>query len=159
MENLKCLTLGYIIFFQTYLIYINIMTKKKTGMDIRGKHKEVKISVLLSALLYMTALLSVFSEVIYLHMLPMRFLRSETSSLAGIIILTAGIAVVIIASRTLGNSWRFGMIEGQKTELIQTGVYAFIRNPYFLAYFTMFSGLFLIVPGLILLLIIKIILS
>lgn len=154
MENIKWITLGYIIFFQAYLFYINTMTKKKTGMDILGKHKEVKISVLLTLLLYTAALLSLFSGDIYMYMMPVRFMQSGLVKITGVVILTAGLAVVVIASRRLGNSWRFGMIENQKTELIQTGIYAFIRNPYFLAYFTMFSGLFLITPGMILLLII-----
>ena len=41
------------------------------------------------------------------------------------------------------------MHENQKTELIQDGVYAHIRNPYFLSYFIMFLGLFLIRPSIV----------
>jgi protein-S-isoprenylcysteine O-methyltransferase Ste14 len=40
------------------------------------------------------------------------------------------------------------VIDDQKTKLVKTGVYAYIRNPYFLSYHLMFLALFLIRPSL-----------
>ena len=34
----------------------------------------------------------------------------------------------------LKDSWRVGVLEEQKTELITTGIYRFTRNPYFVSY-------------------------
>ncbi|MBW2675876.1 MAG: isoprenylcysteine carboxylmethyltransferase family protein [Deltaproteobacteria bacterium] len=46
------------------------------------------------------------------------------------------------------------MHEDQKTELIQDGVYAYVRNPYFLSYYILFFGLFLVRPSLVILLLV-----
>ena len=50
-------------------------------------------------------------------------------------------------SAQLRESWRVGVHDNQKTELIQSGIYKYIRNPYFLSYFIMFFGQFLVRPS------------
>jgi len=40
----------------------------------------------------------------------------------------------------LKDSWRVGVLEDQKTELVTTGIYRFTRNPYFVSYFLMFAA-------------------
>ena len=52
-------------------------------------------------------------------------------------------------SAQLKESWRVGVHEDHKTELIQNGIYANIRNPYFLSYFIMFFSLFLVRPSIV----------
>ena len=63
-----------------------------------------------------------------------------------------GLSIILawIVSAQLKNSWRVGMHENQKTELIQNGVYGYVRNPYFLSYYLLFFGLFLVRPSLVL---------
>ena len=39
-----------------------------------------------------------------------------------------------------GDSWRVGVLEDQKTELVTTGIYRFTRNPYFVSYFLMLAA-------------------
>ncbi|RLD12244.1 isoprenylcysteine carboxyl methyltransferase, partial [candidate division KSB1 bacterium] len=45
--------------------------------------------------------------------------------------------------------WRVGVIEADKTELIRTGLYARIRNPYFDGYFLMFLAFIMIRPAVV----------
>ncbi len=51
----------------------------------------------------------------------------------------------------LKDSWRVGVLENQKTELITTGIYAYSRNPYFVSYIIMFAAYTLILQNAILL--------
>jgi protein-S-isoprenylcysteine O-methyltransferase Ste14 len=60
------------------------------------------------------------------------------------------------ASAHLQDSWRVGIHKDQRTNLIQSGVFKYIRNPYFLSYFVMFFSLFLIRPSVLLLVLIAI---
>jgi len=58
--------------------------------------------------------------------------------------------LVGIISAQLKDSWRVGVHEDQKTTLIKDGVYAYVRNPYFISYYIMYFSLFLIRPSIIL---------
>ena len=51
----------------------------------------------------------------------------------------------------LKDSWRVGVLEDQKTELITSNIYRFTRNPYFVSYFLMFASYTVIQQNLILL--------
>ena len=59
-------------------------------------------------------------------------------------------------SAHLKESWRVGIHEDQKTELIIDGIYRYVRNPYFISYFVMFFSLFLVRPSIIILVLIAI---
>ncbi|MCP4370343.1 MAG: isoprenylcysteine carboxylmethyltransferase family protein [Deltaproteobacteria bacterium] len=48
------------------------------------------------------------------------------------------------------DSWRVGVLEDQKTELVTTGIYRFTRNPYFVSYFLMFAAYTVLLQNLIL---------
>lgn len=52
-----------------------------------------------------------------------------------------GVLVFIIAMLTMGDSWRAGIPERDKTELITDGIYRFSRNPAFLGFDLMYIGL------------------
>jgi protein-S-isoprenylcysteine O-methyltransferase Ste14 len=67
-----------------------------------------------------------------------------------------GVSIILgaIFSAQLKDSWRVGVHEDQKTTLIKDGVYAYIRNPYFLSYFIMFFSMLCIRPSLLLLVLI-----
>jgi protein-S-isoprenylcysteine O-methyltransferase Ste14 len=64
-----------------------------------------------------------------------------------------GISILLgwIGSAQMRESWRIGIPKDQKTNLIQNGIYACIRNPYFLSIIIMFLGLFLVRPSYIIL--------
>ena len=58
----------------------------------------------------------------------------------GLALLGANMLVAAASLVQLGDSWRVGVIEGQKTALVESGIYRFSRNPYFLSYLLMFGA-------------------
>ncbi len=57
-----------------------------------------------------------------------------------------GLLFCLLAQLTLGSAWRVGIDEERQTPLVQSGIYAHIRNPTYLGLFLMNAGLWLIWP-------------
>lgn len=64
----------------------------------------------------------------------------------GFIIGLAGLTFCLYAQLKMGSSWRVGIDEKVKTELITTGLYKWIRNPTYLGLFLLNFGVWLIWP-------------
>lgn len=65
---------------------------------------------------------------------------------AGAAIGAAGIALTLVAQMQMGASWRIGVDEGSRTELVTSGVFAVVRNPIFSAMILAAVGLCLAAP-------------
>lgn len=65
---------------------------------------------------------------------------------AGAVIGAAGIALTLVAQVQMGASWRIGVDEGARTELVTSGVFAVVRNPIFSAMLLAAVGLCLAAP-------------
>ena len=154
MIYIKWIVLLYLIIFDLFFVYINLKTKKKTGLPVRGKSKDVRIASVLTFVFWSIVLISLFIPSFHYVFAPISFLQSDLLIILGCILLFIGLIIGMISARELGASWRVGVLEDQKTELVQTGIYRFCRNPYFLSYFIMFLAPFLIVPSMVLLLLV-----
>lgn len=154
MTYAKWIVLIYIIIFTIFFLYINQKTKKKTGLPIRAKTREVRIAIILNSAVFAAALISLFIPNYSGISLPISFLQFKLLELIGIISLFISLIIGIISARELGTSWRFGILEKQKIELVQIGIYRSCRNPYFLSYYLMYLALFFIVPSIVLFLLI-----
>lgn len=73
--------------------------------------------------------------------------------IAGIIIAVSGDVVFIISVITMKDSWRAGVSETDKTELVTGGIYQISRNPAFLGFDLVYIGIILVFFNWILLLI------
>jgi len=89
---------------------------------------------------------------VYRLFLPLGIIRHTITTYIGFILFSISIIMGWIISGQLKDSWRVGVPREQKTPLVRTGLYAFVRNPYFLTYYVMFLAMFLIRPSLALLL-------
>ena len=79
-------------------------------------------------------------------------LLTKTNALiVSIILLVINVLVGMASLIGLKDSWRVGVLEDQQTSLIETGIYGFSRNPYFLAYLIMFAAYTILLQNIILL--------
>lgn len=67
---------------------------------------------------------------------------------AGIVLFALGLAATVASQQWMGRSWRVGVDERERTELVTAGPFAFVRNPIYTALTTVFAGLALVVPSL-----------
>ncbi|MBU4318854.1 MAG: isoprenylcysteine carboxylmethyltransferase family protein [Proteobacteria bacterium] len=142
----KNLFLLLTLFYLGTFITRNVLVKRRTKQKIRSSDPLVAASMVFTGLCILATLIAVRSEPLYRLMMPMDFLRHPMVSSVGLVLFACSILMGWVFSSQLKKSWRIGVHEQQKTELIQNGIYAHIRNPYFLSYFIMFSGLFLVRP-------------
>jgi len=134
----------------------NRVVKTKTQQRVRAASSILNASVVLTALCIFATICSVYSDGFYRLMGILFYLKSPIVSNAGIALFGISIAVGWFVSAHLKESWRVGIHEDQKTELIMDGIYKYVRNPYFISYFIMFFSLFLVRPSIILLALIAI---
>ncbi len=84
---------------------------------------------------------------IYQFLLPIRYLESTALTIIGQILLFVALFWVMTAQVHMQKSWRIGIDEDVKTELVQTGLFRFSRNPIFLGMRIMLLGFFLTMPN------------
>jgi protein-S-isoprenylcysteine O-methyltransferase Ste14 len=96
---------------------------------------------------FVVVVLFAFSPNIYPFLLPISFLQNNILVIIGAILLFTALIWVLIAQVYMQKSWRIGIDEDVKIELIQTGLFKISRNPIFLGMRIMLLGLFLIIPN------------
>ena len=79
-----------------------------------------------------------------------RFLNNNSAVIIGLVLLAFNLIISAASLINLKDSWRVGVVENQKTELIISGIYRFTRNPYFVSYILMFAAYTVILQNLIL---------
>ncbi len=138
-----------LIFFILAFAVRNIGTYLATGKSIKGKSVQLTISVLLSA--------AVYGLIIWRLIFPGTRWGAGPGrpdfgviEITGLIFITAGFILGLLALIEMKNSWRVGIRYDQKTELVTTGIYRFSRNPYFLSYDLLIFGYILIIQSILL---------
>lgn len=80
---------------------------------------------------------------------PLGPLGSAPVAWTGAVAAVAGIALTFVTQVAMGASWRIGVAEQERTDLVTDGPFAYARNPIFTAMTITAAGLFLMVPNLI----------
>ena len=156
-EKVLIVTLS-LIFLGTFVAR-NLIVKGKTKQRIRASDPILTASIIFTNLCIFTAVFSTSSDHFYQILGVISLLRSPIVVFLGFFLFATSIIMGWYVSAQLKASWRVGVHENQKTQLIQNGIYQHIRNPYFISYFTMFFSLFLIRPSLVMLILIAISIS
>ena len=136
--------LALIVLLLFYGIYFTkMLIQKKQGIQTRqiGKRKEKelhRVELWMSAATLLAPAAQLLSIALDWSWLPdaARWAGFDAGLLGDLIF---GIAVV-----TMKNSWRAGIPDGDKTELIQDGIYRWSRNPAFLGFDLMYLGVCLL---------------
>ena len=66
---------------------------------------------------------------------------------AGLILTSISFIWLIIAQYQMGKSWRIGIDQEHKTELVVKGVFSISRNPIFLGMIVSTLGIFMLIPN------------
>lgn len=79
--------------------------------------------------------------------LPIDFLDVELLKIVGMTLMLFALIWTIVAQNQMKNSWRIGIDNDMKTELVTFGLFSISRNPVFLGMIVSLIGLFLITPN------------
>jgi protein-S-isoprenylcysteine O-methyltransferase Ste14 len=66
---------------------------------------------------------------------------------AGIVLFALGLVVTVGSQQWMGRSWRVGVDESERTELVTGGPFAFVRNPIYTGMTMAVAGLAMLVPS------------
>ena len=77
---------------------------------------------------------------------------SQAAAWAGVALCAAAIALMLCTLVSFGTSFRVGIDTENPDKLVTTGVFAFTRNPIYVAFALLLAGEFLILPSWVLLL-------
>ena len=131
------------------------IAQKKQGIQTNqiGVGSKPKRVLRIERLMGAATLLVVPIEVLSIAVFPQWTLLSCLSDCpalqwAGLIIAALGVAFFITAILTMADSWRAGIPEKDKTQLVQTGIYRISRNPAFVGFDLVYIGLLIAFPNL-----------
>lgn len=151
----KIVIIGYVILYTGVAIAIrSFILYKNTGINpfekmgktgIKGFNE--KILMLGATLVPIIAMIYLIGGNVYEYLVPIKYLEIERIKQIGIVVMLIGCSIGNIAQFQMGNSWRIGIDEEEKTELITNNLFQYSRNPIYLGLLISFLGFFLIAPN------------
>ena len=146
----------FVFFLRSYLLWkrteVNPLTFNKTD-DAHGYNG--KVFTFISLLELVVVFIYSFKSEWYQYLLPFWYLEHDYLKYIGWGLLGLSLILVWVAQSQMANSWRIGIDEKNKTELVTSGLFSFSRNPIFLGIMIANLGLFLIIPNAFTLLIVS----
>ena len=129
-----------VVFYGCY--FLKMIKQKKKGIQTnqmgKGKVGFVKaIEVALKVISLIVPMIEIISIITGCNMMPM------TVRIVGCVVGILGDAVFVISVVTMKDSWRAGVSETDKTDLVTDGIYKISRNPAFLGFDLVYAGIFL----------------
>ncbi|WP_326983413.1 methyltransferase [Chryseobacterium sp. MYb264] len=119
----------------------NVLPKDDSAYGLIGQY----FKLCLFGLFAYTVLLFCFAHFLFrLYLIP--FLDVHYLKYIGIFLMILSFTWVVIAQIQMKNSWRIGIDEDLKTELITVGLFNYSRNPIFLGMIFSLIGFFLTLP-------------
>ena len=152
---MKVFLLVYLLlFFGLAMILPSYRVWKTTGVNPYklGKSESAHdyVGTLFRLTIFSVALVVIafaFLPNLYEYLVPISYLSNVTLNTVGQTLLVIAVIWVLVAQVHMQKSWRIGIDEDVKTELIQTGLFKLSRNPIFLGMRIMLLGLFLVLPS------------
>lgn len=141
------IVISHLFLFESMFFVKNVMLSKKLKGSVRGKNKEASISIILFTVTIVIAITSVLSEYLNELFIPIPFLENDYIIFIGMFLLSLNLVISFLALVQMRDSWRVGIKEDDKTDLINSGIFKVTRNPYFLSYIILFLAYILSVAN------------
>jgi protein-S-isoprenylcysteine O-methyltransferase Ste14 len=144
------LILFYILFIgRTIILY-------KTGVKVWviGKSSKKVFEIILENILFPVLVLwSIFIIITAMHIYLPSIISNLVIKIAwlkyiGIIFCYIGLIIFLLALISFGKAWRIGIDENNSNDLITSGIFKYSRNPIFLFMDIYFTGIMLIYPNI-----------
>jgi len=147
MEYIIILELAILI---TMVIIRSAMLKRK-GINaiVFGVTDKTDFILVPIVLCFFYALLAPIFNLPFPMILETSFWNIDILNFLAIIICTISLIWFAITLKIFGNSFRVGIDENTKDELITTGTFALSRNPIYIAFIAFFLGVFLSYPTIV----------
>lgn len=71
----------------------------------------------------------------------------RSMGVTGLALMLLGLVLVLVSQTAMGTSWRIGVDEEERTELVTRGIFALVRNPVFTGMGVLLAGQALVVPS------------
>jgi len=156
------LLIYFLIYFFLVFVLRSFLLWKKTGVNPLTFNKgddahgyNGKVFGIISFIELIVVSIYAFMPSLHKYLLPFWYLENESLQYVGWALLILSLIMVWLAQSNMRESWRIGIDEENKTELITSGFFAFSRNPIFLGIMLANVGLFLVLPNAFTLLIIS----
>ena len=127
------------VFYTAYFTKMFLQRRKGVQTDQIGKGSKSKKVLRIELLMKLATYAIVSVEII--SILGSYQLWDGILCWSGISVAAFGVLVFILAMTTMHDSWRAGIPESDKTQLVTTGIYSLSRNPAFLGFDLMYIGL------------------
>jgi protein-S-isoprenylcysteine O-methyltransferase Ste14 len=146
------------VYFIIYFLFLVVIRAWKVGKDI-GKNPVVLSKsddahgLISGFFLIWILILGIYTAVFsiypagYKFFFPMDYLESEILKITGLAILLVSLIWTYIAQADMHGSWRIGIDEAAKTNLITQGIFRFSRNPIYLGMLSSLLGLVMVTPN------------
>ena len=141
-------------FWRSYIVWKKTGINPFTFKNLDTAHDFVgRVFKLTFALLVLVVLVYALSPAAYAYLAPIRWLEHPSLQWIGVAFVTFSLVWTIIAQAQMGEAWRIGIDTENRTPLVQNGIFRISRNPIYIGIVITLSGLFLIIPNALTLLI------
>lgn len=127
------------VFYIAYFTKMILQRRKGVKTDQIGKGSKPRKVLVIEMLMKIATYSIVVVEAVSI-IFNFRMWKSSYAWI-GIDVAALGVLIFIVAMITMRDSWRAGIPEKDKTELVTTGIYRISRNPAFLGFDLMYIGL------------------
>lgn len=128
-----------ILFYTAY--FYKLLNQKRKGIKTNqlGKGNKSRKAVIVESLLKISTVL--IAAIMFISAIfNVSMFADQTIRLTGLVLYGLGTCLFIIAMVTMRDSWRAGIPDKDKTEMVTSGIYKVSRNPAFLGFDLTYIG-------------------
>jgi protein-S-isoprenylcysteine O-methyltransferase Ste14 len=145
------LAIFYILFLgRTIILYKKGIKVWAIGTSTRKLFETLLENILFPALVLWTVFVILIAFHVNLPAIISNYLiKFALLKYIGIIVCSIGLIIFLMALISFGKSWRIGIDENNSNELVTNGMFKYSRNPIFLFMDLYFTGIMLIYPNIV----------